>query len=334
MKSLRLAARSLGVGKALRIFYHKPIGLLRNSIHEGGPFEQRRTAQGHTAMIAAASSLPPLNLPSEGPRAEIAFLSGPKYWHQTVFCFSSLQLHCPFKITPIVFSDGGLTERTKEQFLRVIPWAQFVDTIKIDEQLNSILPVHAFPFLRNRRQEYPHLRKLIDIHLSVGRPVLVLDSDMLFFQRPDIILDWFTKPFPVYMQDVRTSYGYPTGFLHELVGHAVPERVNVGLYSLGSTQIDWQRLEFWCREQIEVCGTHYLQEQALVAMLFAGIGAVALAREDYVVMPNLDEGRSPTAVLHHYVSSSKRSYFQHGWRRIAAMADAAQGEGCVARDSI
>ena len=49
-----------------------------------------------------------------------------------------------------------------------------------------------------------------------------------------------------------------------------------------------------------------------------------LGPPDYVVMPGLAEGRDPSAILHHYVASSKRSYFQYGWRR--ALADAEAGE--------
>ena len=55
---------------------------------------------------------------------------------------------------------------------------------------------------------------------------------------------------------------------------------------------------------------------ALTALLLASVGAKALPSEDYVVLPSLAEGRAPTAVLHHYVAHSKRSYFQHGWRHV------------------
>jgi hypothetical protein len=325
MSALRNAAKALGLGKALRLCYHAPLGLLRQSISEGGPFEQLRTAQGHEAMIASARSLPVLKLPPEGPRASVTFLSGVRYWHQTAFCFTSLQLVCPFKVTPIVFDDGELNEFAKEQLRRVIPWAQFADTNEVDERLDRVLPENFFPFLRKRRREYPHLRKLLDTHALTEDPILVLDSDMLFFQRPDALLNWFANPFPMYMQDVETSYGYPNKLLRDLVGDAIPDCVNVGLYSLDRAKLEWDRVEFWCRRQIELCGPHYFQEQALVAMAFAGTNALMLPRNDYIVKPDLVEGQNPTAVLHHYVSDSKRSYFQNGWKYIATKAESATG---------
>jgi hypothetical protein len=41
---------------------------------------------------------------------------------------------------------------------------------------------------------------------------------------------------------------------------------------------------------------------------------------DYRVMPTEAECRAPTAVLHHYVDTSKRGYFRHAWRHALAAA--------------
>jgi hypothetical protein len=320
MTTLRAAARHLGLGKATLRLYHRPIGLVRQSIAEGGPFEQRRTAAGHAAMIAAADELPTLVERPTGPKAEVAFVSGPRFWHQTAFCFVSLQLVSPFKIVPVVFDDGDLTGEICVRLRRVIPWVRFVAANETEARLDRHLPERAFPALRARRRVYPHLRKLMDIHLAADGFTLVLDSDMLFFRKAVALLEWFAAPHALYMQDVSAAYGYPRAFLADLVGAPIPELVNVGMYALDSRRLDWDRIEYWCRRQIEVHGPHYLQEQALTAMVLAGADAIALPRRDYAVMPDLAEGRNPTAVLHHYVAHSKRSYFQHCWQRILEAA--------------
>lgn len=316
MTDIRQLARRLGVGKTLRLAYHRPVGLLRQSILEGGPIEQRRTGAGRAAMHAAAGTLPPMREPPTGPVAQVAFLTGPQYWFQTAFCFVSLQLGIPFKVTPVIFDDGGLTEALRDRLRHIVPWVEFVDRNAIESRLDHILPSHAFPALRARRAGYPHLRKLTDMHLDPAPHRLILDSDMLFFRRPERLIEWYNAPQALYMQDVTTAYGYPIDDLSRLAGAPVPERVNVGLYALDQHAIDWDRLEFWCASQIETHGPSYLQEQALTAMLFAGRPATVLPRADYIVMPELSEGRAPAAVLHHYVAHSKRSYYQHGWQRI------------------
>jgi hypothetical protein len=316
MTRLREAARELGLGRMALNYYHRPLGLLRQSISEGGPLEQRRTAMGHAEMIAAAADLPTLVAPAAGPAAEVAYVSGAKYWHQTAFCFASLQLVSPYKITPVVFDDGTLADDVRAKLRRVIPWIRFVSADEIEDRLDRLLPEALFPSLRARRRTYPHLRKLTDIHVASTSFTLVLDSDMLFFRRPAELLAWFASPHAVYMQDVMPAYGYPDAFLADLVGAPIPQLVNVGLYGLHGGSIEWNRVEHWCRRQLEVHGTNYLQEQALTAMIFVGIPAIALPRRDYVVKPGLKEGREPKAVLHHYVGASKRSYFQHAWQRV------------------
>jgi hypothetical protein len=75
-------------------------------------------------------------------------------------------------------------------------------------------------------------------------------------------------------------------------------------------------MEFWCKRLIEEEGTHYLQEQALVAMLLAGKSCDIAPAEEYIVLPNREEVMNPKGTLHHYVDNSKRWYFRYGWRHI------------------
>ncbi|HXA13545.1 MAG TPA: glycosyl transferase family 2, partial [Opitutaceae bacterium] len=169
--------------------------------------------------------------------------------------------------------------------------------------------------LRERRAHYPNLRKLTDVHAGASGWRLVLDSDMLFFRRPDFILDWLASPTrPLHMVDVQDSYGYSRSLLESLAGAPLPPRVNVGLCGLRSDALDWEKIESWCRRLIEAEGTSYYLEQALVAMLLAGHDCAVAPAEDYLLLPSEDECRTPRAVMHHYVAQSKRGYFRHAWR--------------------
>ncbi len=306
----------MGFGKAALYLYHRPRDLLRLCLEEGGPYQQWRTEQGRRAMLDAALRLPPLHAPEPDRGARIAFLSGSRYWYQTVFCFASLQIHVPFRITPLIFDDGSLDNTVRAAISRVIPWALFTSANDIEVKLDRALPANGFPRLRSRRREYPHLRKLIDIHLGASGWNLVLDSDMLAFRRPDELIAWFEKPHTLYMQDVKTSYGYPCTYLSGLAGRPLPEHVNVGLYSLFGPDIDWHAVEYWCGRQLDEYGGHFWQEQALTGMLIAQTEARPLSATFYRVLPDLEEGKHPTAVLHHYVAYAKRSYFQYAWRRV------------------
>lgn len=314
---MRALASKLGLGRLALYAWHRPLGLLKQSIAEGGPLEQRRTEAGRKEMVAAAMQLQKLEDKPDTFGAKIHFLSGQKYWYQTLFCFVSLQIRVPFRITPVIFDDGSLGNDTAAIISLTVPWAQFVKIKEIEERLNQVLPVSRFPMLRQRRIQYPHLRKLTDLHAGSTERKTVFDSDMLFFNQPDEVIEILKSPVSSYICDVTDYYGYDVDWLSSVLGIKMLSSVNVGLYTLDGKEINWDQVEHWCHRQINHDNGNYLQEQALTAMLLTQQSAVALPRNRYVVNPNYNSGRYPTASLHHYVSESKRYYYQFGWKHVS-----------------
>jgi hypothetical protein len=316
---VKSVARSTGLAKLYRLFVRTPLNRIRKSIREGGPIEQWKTRRGEQAMREAAADLPPLSpppRPSDSPR-RIYFLTGKDFWHQTLFCFVSLQQHCQHRITPVIYGDGTLRSESKSRIRRVVPWVEFVKRDEIEARLDASLPASKYPTLRERRLKYVHLRKLTDFHAGSTGAKLVLDSDMLFFDRPSLLIEWLEDPErPLHMQDAVETYGYSRELMEELAGASIPERVNVGIVGLSSEKIDWDQLEYWCRTLQEEEGVKYVQEQALTAMLVANHDRTVAPRLEYLTLPSVKEGRSPSVTLHHYVAESKRAYFQYGWRQV------------------
>ena len=321
LAQLREVARRAGLGRALRLVVHTPVGLVRKSIQEGGPMEQRRTERGRQAMVEAARRLPEVVPPDADEGFEVHYLTGAKYWYQTVFCHASLQHHAPSRITPVLYDDGTLTQEYLDAVRGVIPWVRVETLSEIEARLDQHLPWSRFPTLRQRRIEQPLIRKVLDLH--TGRPnwKMLLDSDMLFFQRPDWLLDWLASDDkkPAFMVDVVEAYGYSHALRSELVGgKPFPDRANIGIFGWRGADLDLDWLEHAVRTLLEQEGTHYNLTQGITSMLYAGLDCDVAPADDYVVLPSLEEGRHPTAVLHHYVAESKRSYFQHGWQHARA----------------
>ena len=146
----------------------------------------------------------------------------------------------------------------------------------------------------------------------------MIDSDLLFFRRPGVLLQWFAHPDrPLHALDCQESYGYSRALLERLAGAPLPSLVNVGLCGLRSDALDWAELESWCAELIAREKTNYYLEQALVAMLMARHPERVVApAADYITKPTEAEVRAPKAVMHHYVAESKRWYFRHAWREV------------------
>lgn len=270
-------------------------------------------------MEAAAARLPLLP-PAPDTALEVHFLTGRQFWYQTAFCLWTLARHTRRSLAPVIYNDGTLEAKHQESLTRLFPSARYVAQDEILSRLDRHLPANRFPTLRERWQNYPNLRKLIDPHLGSTGWKLVLDSDLLFFRRPDALLAWLNAPAePLHAVDCTTSYGYTRRLMNELAGAPVADLVNVGLTGLNSSNLDWERLEFWCRRLIEEERAHYYLEQGLIAMLLAGQTCTVMPANEYVTCPPPPEVLECRAVMHHYVAGSKRWYFQSNWQRALAL---------------
>lgn len=304
-------------GQLLLHLYHQPVGKLRACVREGGPWAQRKTAQGRRDMEQAAKRLPPLPARAGEP-VTVHLLTGRRFWPLTAFCLHSLARHSPVPISAQLYDDGTVDAETCARLRALGPGVTLHPEAAIQERLDRHLPAARFPALRERWLHYPNLRKLTDPHVGAHGWKLALDSDLLFFRRPDALLRWAQAPAaPLHAVDCEESYGYSRKLLERLAGAPLPPLVNVGLCGLRSDTLDWERLEAWTAGLIAAERTNYYLEQALVAMMMAREPQpVILPAEDYVTFPGRQEVERPQAVMHHYVAHSKRWYFQVGWHHL------------------
>ncbi|WP_245844327.1 hypothetical protein [Nibricoccus aquaticus] len=306
-------------GRFIYRAYHAPVGAVQKFFSAGGPFEQRRTEQGRTAMEAAAHHLPLLPTPSDSAPVTLHLLTGRRYWYQTAFCLWSFAHAAQRPLAPVLLDDGTLTPEFSDPILRLFPATTILTSAEIEARLDAALPEKNFPSLRQRRREFPLLRKLTDPHAGLIGWRLLIDSDLLFFRRPDALLAWLDHPTqPLRAEDLANAYGYPLALLAEVAGQPVPERVNTGLLGLRSDDINWSRFEYACHTLLARGGPQYYQEQALAAVLLAGRTCTVPPPADYVLCPKPPESHACRAVMHHYVADSKRWYFQTNWRRFTS----------------
>ncbi len=302
-------------GQVLYQLWHRPIGRIRDSLINGGPWQEQRTERGRLEMEKTAVNLPVLPV-AFGAALELHLLTGQRFWYQTAFCLWTLARQTARPLAPVIYDDGSLTDKFRAPLARLFPAARFVSRGETVARLDEFLPSARFPTLRERWMNYPNIRKLIDPHLGSTGWKLVLDSDLLFFRRPDFLLEWLDSPArPLHAVDCETSYGYTRPSMNELAGVPVSDLVNVGLTGLNSSELDWGRLEHWCATLIARERTNYYLEQALVAMMLAGRECCVAPASDYVTLPVEPEASACRAVMHHYVANSKRAYFQNNWRR-------------------
>ncbi|WP_090651697.1 hypothetical protein [Mucilaginibacter sp. OK283] len=300
----------------INVLYRYPKARLKHFNRFGGYFNYRKMLQGQKLMQHAATHLPPVQSAADG--LEVYFLTGKKYLYQTLFCIQSLikVSQTPFKF--ILVDDGSFDEQLIKQINTQLPGAGIVSRQMIDQNINKILPKHQYPVLHHKRQVYPHIKKLTDVHTIPGEDwKLVLDSDMMFWNDPLAIVNWLKEPQnPIYMQDCQESYGYSRQLMEQLCKNKIPSLLNVGAIGLKSSAVNWAHLESWTTGLEEKEGSSYYLEQALTAMLLANVEAVVLPADEYIVNPDTNRINSHIGTLHHYVDLSKEGYFKKAWKAI------------------
>lgn len=313
---LRSVRSPVTLGRLLYLSWHAPLGYLKRCVKEG-PIVVLRNPFDRAAMIRATRSLTPLPYPADG-APEVHFLSGAGFWYQTAFCAYSLNIRLTSPLRVVVYDDGTLRPDQSSYLRRLLPGARIESNSRILDRIESCFPEKHFPTICQLRRTYPHIRKLTDIHVGRHGWKLVLDSDMLFYREPTELLAWLTRPArsSIHMRDVENSYGYSANLMQELAGGPIPACVNVGICGLNSDELNWSKIEAWCKLLIRREGLHYLLEQALVAMLGVERELELMPPPRYVVSPSPEETKNPSAVLHHYVASSKYDYYRRSWRSI------------------
>ncbi|MDP3620177.1 MAG: hypothetical protein Q8R63_10320 [Ramlibacter sp.] len=302
--------------------YRRPIAEVRKiqSLGWSGYFFLEKWA---AQMERAACDLPRCQL--TGPPVKLWYLTGNRFWYQTAFCAWSFAKVADRQLSLHLIDDGTLLDKQVEQLRRLFSDVTVVSTQETEDACNETLPEKRFPVLRRLRRVYPHIRKLTDIHAGASGPKMVLDSDMLFYRKPHLLLDWLedrtNAQQPIYMTDVVESYGYPRQALETLAGAPLPALVNVGICGLRSELLNWDELEDWCRSLQTTFGNSYFLEQALVAMLAARNPGTQVPAEEYVVMPTSMDVTERKGTLHHFVAGSKAHYFHSGWRRVLKAHD-------------
>ena len=249
---------------------------------------------------------------------ELHMVVGRGFWYMAAFALVSLKRHLSDPVRVHFYSDGTLTAE-HEKALRQLPVeAVFHGTEVILTRVEKQLPRTRYPVLRERFDNYPNIRKLISPHVGSRGSKIVLDSDVLFFDRPDELCGWLDNPRGVLSAtDIKESYGYSRELLEKLAGGRLPEKVNVGVTGLISEKIDWEQLEKWCAELHAKEGMSYYLEQALIAMMCVKNGWDQLAEKRYITYPNEMETSARAGVMQHYVDLSKKQYFRELWRDFA-----------------
>jgi len=268
-------------------------------------------------MEEAAFTLPQLPAASLQIPKPLWFMTGEKHWYQTAFCAWSFARYSRHTIRPVLIDDGTLGEASLSGLRRLFPDLIVDSRSECDDRVERLLPIARFPKIHWIRNKQKLFRKLTDIHAGASDWRLFFDSDMLFFKEPEEIDRYLDEPSGHLAQrDCWESYGFSRGLTEKLCGHRLPEALNIGIFSMNGSRIDWERIEYWIGEMFGTEGSRYNVTQCTSAMIMAGRDLHVLDAEDYKVFSENPIRPHRFRVLEHYVQDSKPWYFGKAWKEI------------------
>ena len=312
-------AKRIGLGRLVYRIWHRP----RQWCDWGRNYGWGLTvhaALGDRAMAAAAQRLPALSSAEQRFEVPTYFLTGRRFWHQTAFCVHSFLQYSRVRMPLRFTSDGTLDNAVSERLTTLFPDAQILGHHDLDERTAVALPPSRYPTLHAHRRRFVLLRKLIDTLAGEHGYRLFLDSDMLFWRRPDELLGRAGRSESLYMADLGDDgYTLPRAVLKQRLGVEPAPAVNTGLVGAHADNVDWDLLERACALLLAEGQDQRLLEQTLWAILLAQQNARALPASDYRVVIDppacraaLAEGRP---VLMHYAWHARLSYAADEWQR-------------------
>jgi hypothetical protein len=147
-----------------------------------------------------------------------------------------------------VHDDGTLGPRELAILRQHLPGIDIHPRALADREVGALLTAGGWTRCAELRRTLFFSLKLFDLrHYAQGKPVLYLDTDILFHQPPDDLLavlrtppdEWVDR----YNEDVVSSYAWKTEVIRETLGVDILPRVNAGFLCLLRENPDWDFFE-------------------------------------------------------------------------------------------
>lgn len=246
---------------------------------------------------------------------EVHVLTSARDWLNLLWALKTFYHYSRKRYPLVVHEDGSLGEQECRKLLAHFPGSRLV---RASEAGPAVLAwLNEYPRCRSFRAENNLSQKVFDvIWASRDDKILLLDSDLLFFEHPSALLDAIETQAcgsNLYNRDVASAYTVTSEDAKRICGVDLTPRINSGLALLNRDSL---RLD-WIEEFLGLPGvtSHpWRIEQTLLALCGCRFSARLLPPEYDV---RLERG-GPFGPVRHYVGAVRHLMYEEGMERLAA----------------
>jgi len=246
--------------------------------------------------------------PHHGSPVSLHMVVGKKMSLLGMLCLRSLERHTEVSWAPFIHDDGTLDDEDVARWKRHFPDCTVISKPLADEVVGDALK--PYPKCRENRLKHHWFLKVFDTHhYAPNDHYIVMDSDILFFNRPQLLLDWIANPdgFFHVMRDTSEKYSHPRKMIEGVMDVRMMTAVNSGLDLVPKEQFPLATIERF----LDGCAgnaVHYeFLEQTIFALMVSLSPKGKQFPKEYEISWNRIRKRG--AICRHYVGMVKEDLF-------------------------
>ncbi|MDH4470218.1 MAG: hypothetical protein QE493_04515 [Verrucomicrobiae bacterium] len=186
---------------------------------------------GHAlgTLVATLSKRPGLEK-LQNPDISVHLLVSSKTWHAGLLAAVSFEFFTERRWNIFIHEDGSVEEKERRRIEAVLPGVHFISREESEARVQQALA--NYPACWAHRSKHNLFLKFFDIPVfALGERFIFLDSDVLFYRKPEEILDWAdgeSEDF-FYNEDTKEKYCIPREEIEQKMGVNLWPRFNSGL---------------------------------------------------------------------------------------------------------
>lgn len=238
---------------------------------------------------------------------EIHSLTCERDYTDLLWCLKTFFHYSGRKCNVVLHDDGSLSADAYGHLQRHLPGVTIVTKPQADDRMRDLMA--PYPASRAFRDRLPLARRLFDVPVYATRErFMILDSDVLFFAKPEEMLESIDHGRLCFMSDYQDGYVYPRAEIATRYGVEIVPTFNTGICVLAKDIFDSDFIENYCRG-LGPAGLerHPWAEQTLFGLLLSRHKErVDRLSERYRISRTPLDSRT---ISHHFVNDGSRALF-------------------------
>lgn len=249
-----------------------------------------------------------IDFPSHGRPVSLHMVVGKEMSLLGMLGLRSLEWHSGCSWAPFIHDDGTLDASDIASWKSNFPDSTVIPKAQSDKDLGMAL--ETFPACRENRLRHHWFHKVFDTrHYAPHAHYIVIDSDILFFRRPQLVMDWLNGASGQFyvMKDTQEKYSHPRNVIEEALGIKMMEKVNSGLDLIPKVQFPLELAERFLASCASSAVHYEFLEQTIFAIMASHATEGRQLPREYEISWNRIRRRG--SVCRHYVGPVKKDLF-------------------------